>query len=216
MSRHDNDDPERRCIVSGETAPKGGLIRFVVGPEDTVVPDVAGKLPGRGFWIGAQRDLVEKAMRKGLFARAAKASVRVSDTLVDDLERLLARRAIDTLGFSRRAGEIVGGFEKVVDKLERGVVAALLEAVDGAPDGHRKMMGKLKAAQGYGLIGDVRVLRPLYAREMGLALGRAHVIHAALIKGRMVEKALADLARLEVYGRTRPTTGGPDEEDRGC
>ncbi len=216
MSRSDRDEPERRCIVSGETAPRGGLIRFVVGPDATVVPDLAGKLPGRGFWIGAERDLVEKAMRKGLFARAAKGSVRVADTLVDDLERLLTRRAIDTLGFARRAGEIVGGFEKVVDKLERGVVAALLEAVDGAPDGHRKMMARLKAAQGYGLIGEVSVLRPLYAREMGLALGRAHVIHAALIKGRMVEKALADLARLEVYGRTRPTTGSPEEEGRGC
>ena len=69
------DEPERKCIVSGEVQPKGGLIRFVVGPEGEVVPDVAGKLPGRGMYVSADRDAIGKAGKKNLFSRAAKAQV---------------------------------------------------------------------------------------------------------------------------------------------
>ena len=47
----DRDGPERRCIVTRATGPKEGLIRFVLGPDDEVVPDLAGKLPGRGIWV---------------------------------------------------------------------------------------------------------------------------------------------------------------------
>ena len=63
MSRggHDKDradGPERRCIATGEVQPKHGLIRFVVGPEGQVVPDLSEKLPGRGIWVAADRRAV--------------------------------------------------------------------------------------------------------------------------------------------------------------
>jgi len=52
---------ERRCIASGKVQPTTGMIRFVVGPESEIVPDVLGKLPGRGIWITAERAALEKA-----------------------------------------------------------------------------------------------------------------------------------------------------------
>ena len=30
------------------------MVRFVLGPEGEMVPDVAGRLPGRGFWLSAR------------------------------------------------------------------------------------------------------------------------------------------------------------------
>ena len=53
------EEPKRKCIVSGEVQPKGGLIRFVVGPDGQIVPDVAGKLPGRGIYVSARREALE-------------------------------------------------------------------------------------------------------------------------------------------------------------
>ncbi len=81
QQRRPGDGPERRCIVTGESQPKGGLIRFVVGPDAQVVPDILGRLPGRGFYVAADRAAIEKAATKGLFARAARQPVTVPDGL---------------------------------------------------------------------------------------------------------------------------------------
>ena len=80
------DASERRCIVTGDTQPKCGLIRFVVGPDDQIVPDLLEKLPGRGIWVTADRSTLEQAVKKRLFARGAKQAVTVPDGLIDDLE----------------------------------------------------------------------------------------------------------------------------------
>ena len=45
----------RKCIATGQVLPTAELIRFVVGPDGTVVPDLAAKLPGRGMWVSADR-----------------------------------------------------------------------------------------------------------------------------------------------------------------
>lgn len=197
----ERDAPERRCIVSGEIGGKDGLIRFVLGPDGEVVPDLAEKLPGRGLWVTPAREMVEKAALKGHFARAAKAPAKAGMELADLVERLLARRASDALGLARKAGALETGFEKVLTAIERGRIAALIEARDGAQDGRRKLEQRLRVAKEHGILGDVPVLDPLWADEMGLALGRGNVIHAALISGRMQAKVVAELARLARYGR---------------
>ena len=75
------DDPERKCIVSGEVQPKAGLIRFCLRPDDLVGPEVLGRLPGRGFYVSADRAAIEKAVKKGLFARAARQPVKLPEDL---------------------------------------------------------------------------------------------------------------------------------------
>ena len=34
-------EPERRCIATMERRPQGEMIRFVLGPDNQVVPDIA-------------------------------------------------------------------------------------------------------------------------------------------------------------------------------
>ena len=105
-------DATRKCIVTGEVQPKAGLIRFVVGPDNQVYPDVLGKLPGRGMYVTADRSVLEQA-RKGQFSRSAKQAVTVMDDLVDEVERQLARLTVDLIALTRKAGRAVCGFEKV-------------------------------------------------------------------------------------------------------
>jgi predicted RNA-binding protein YlxR (DUF448 family) len=196
---------ERRCIVTGEVGSRENLIRFVVGPEDAVVPDLGEKLPGRGLWVTARREAVETAVRKGLFAKAARGRAEAAATLADEVEALLARRAGAALGLARKAGELVTGFEKVMAEISAGRLAILIEARDGSEDGGRKLAGALKSRYAALHKAQAPILRPLWGDEMGLALGRANVVHAALTQGSMERKVLADLARLESYGRkSRP------------
>ena len=124
----------RRCIVTGETGARGGLIRFVVGPDGVVTPDLAEKLPGRGLWVSADRDALTRADVR-VFSRAARGRVEVPGDLAARVEAALVRRLADYLGMARRAGALVAGFEKCRAALKGGACAALLAASDGAADG---------------------------------------------------------------------------------
>jgi len=180
-------DPERRCIATGEVQPKRELIRFAVSPESVVVPDILGKLPGRGIWVAAERAALETAVAKGLFARAAKRTVTVPETLVADVEAGLARRVIEGVSMARKAGRAVAGYEKVKDWLGKEEVRILLQASDGSERGK----AKLHPPGGKGSFFGV-----LTASELGLSFGRERVIHAALGFGGLTERIREDAIRL--------------------
>ncbi len=199
----DQQEPERRCIVTGEVQGKHGLVRFVVGPEARVFPDIGAKLPGRGMWVSADRDAMNKAATKGLFARAAKMPVVVPDTLVADVEALLARRTIDLISLARKAGEAVAGYEKVLDWLVKGKAAVLVQAADGSERGKAKL---------HAPDGKDTFIGCLTAVELGLAFGREHVIHCALAAGGLTSLVVDDAARLSgLRGQSsiRGQTGDP-------
>ena len=181
------EDPERKCIVTGESQPKAGLIRFCLGPDDMVVPDILGRLPGRGFYVAADRAAIEKAAKKGLFARAARQPVKVPEGLADLIEALLVRRVVDLISMARKANGAVMGYEKVKDWLASGKARVLVQASDGSERGKTK----LRPPEGpNGFIGL------LTAGEMGLAFGRERAIHAALGAGGLTTRVVEEAARL--------------------
>jgi uncharacterized protein len=186
---------ERRCIVSGEVLSEDKLVRFAVSPDGDIVPDIAAVLPGRGTWVEARRSAVETAVKKSLFAKAAKAKVAAAPDLADRVETLLAQRMKADLGMARRAGQILLGFDTVLRAIQSPAPPALLfEAADGSADGKRKLFG---AAYARGL--KIPTVECLSAAELGLALGRENVIHAALNSGRLQERLGFDARRLSGF-----------------
>jgi len=184
----------RKDIVLGEATDEARLVRFVAGPDGVVVPDVARKLPGRGVWVGADRESVATAAKKGLFSRAAKAKLIAPADLVDQVEALLARRVLDGLGLARKAGVIISGYEKVVAALGTGNVAWLIEASDSAEDGRRKILNAARKAPR-----PPRLLGAFNSDELGLALGGENVIHTALLAGRGIDSWTQDVERLSGF-----------------
>jgi len=198
------DGPERRCIVTGETGPKEGLIRFVVGPGDVVVPDILERLPGRGIWVTAERSVLEKAIAKNYFSRAAKRQVNLPDDLAAETEAVLARRVIELVSLARKAGAAVCGFEKVKDWLAKGEAKVLLQAFDGSERGK----SKLWTPEGG------RYFNCLSAGEIGLAFGREHAIHGALAAGGLTKRVVDEAARLAgLRGRIGGKTAGKDTKN---
>lgn len=194
--------PERRCIATGETKGPAEMVRFVVGPDGEIVPDLAGELPGRGIWVSARRDCLELAVKRRLFARAARAEVRVDPDLPLQVERLAARRALDLLGLARRAGLLVAGFEKVRERLQAGRVAVLVQAADAAADGRARIRSGA---------GELPVVELFSVAELSLALGRENVVHAALAPGSLAQRFLAEAARLRgLRGAAEGRTGRQD------
>src|SRR5882672_6518751 len=118
----------RTCLVTSEELPKDELVRFVIGPDNSVVPDLAQNLPGRGLWVKAAREPIATAARKNLFSKAAKASVRADANLADLVETLLRKRCFDFMGLARGAGLAVLGQNQVEASLRARQLALFLLA----------------------------------------------------------------------------------------
>ena len=191
------EEPERKCIATGEVQPKAGLIRFVVGPDQSIVPDLVGKLPGRGIWVSADRAALETAVNKKLFARGAKQAVDVPEGLIKLVESGLLRRVIDGVSLARKAGQAVAGFEKVKGWLVTEEARVLLQANDGSERGKTKLRPP---------DGPESHITCLTAQELGLAFGRDHVIHGALAAGGLMQRVVEDAAKLA--GVRKTTDGG--------
>jgi hypothetical protein len=179
--------PNRRCIVSGLVLPVERLIRFALGPDGEVVPDVEARLPGRGIWLSAGRDMVNTAASKALFAKAFRRKVTVPPDLTATVESLLVRRCIERIGLARRAGQAIAGFEKVRGELKAGRGAVVLAAADGAADGREKILA---------LAPSLPVVDKLRGEELGVAFGRDHVVHGLILPGRLADGLKIDAARL--------------------
>lgn len=178
--------PERKCIATGEVHPKYGLIRFVAAPDGRIVPDIAGKLPGRGVYVSADRAALDKAAAKNLFARGLKAPVMVPDGLADMVETQLARRVVDLISLARKSGNAVAGYEKVKSWLDQEQAQVLIQAEDGSSRGKSKL-----STPHFG-----KYIGWLTADELGMAFGRQSVIHAALASGGLSNRVVEEAQRL--------------------
>jgi uncharacterized protein len=195
---------ERLCVATRTVRPVNDLIRFVVGPDGKVVPDVKGKLPGRGVWVTGTRAALEEAIKRKAFARSFKRDVRLPTDLATQTERLLQSAALDALAIAAKAGLVVAGFAKAAAALEQGDATALLHAAEASPEGIRKLNAIIRRREDTSL----PVIEFLTSAQLDLALGRPNVIHAALLAGAASDTFLLRSRRLERY-----RTGGAG--DRG-
>jgi len=198
------DEIERRCALTHEVKPAAELIRFVVGPDDLLVPDTDARAEGRGVWISLGATQVAEAVKKKAFAKSLKTAVQVPDDLAELTRLRLAQRLIAALQMARKAGQLLTGAMKVKEALETGQAIALLTATDAAEDGRKKMLATLtastKAAAEQGVAWpERRHFELLSSEQLGLALGIESVIHAAPTQGAAGEAAVRRAERLARY-----------------
>ena len=179
--------PLRRCIVTRERGERARMIRFVIGPDGQVVADLAAKLPGRGIWLSARRDVLDTARARNAFARAARAPVSVPARLTQMVEDGLARRVGELLGLARRAGQAVCGFQRAREWLVQGRASVVIQASDGSQEERARFLGGVR---------DLPVGAPLSARELGAVFGRDHVVHVVVAPGGLAEALKIEIERL--------------------
>ncbi len=206
---------ERTCIVTRVTQAPEAMIRFVRGPDGAVVPDLRGKLPGRGAWISARREAVETALRKNLFSRAFKGPSPAPADLADRIGEALRADLRQAIALANKAGCVVPGFTKVESAIggEPGV-AAVIHASEASADGRRKVAAALMRRHG-GAISTVPIIDDLSEDELDMALGRDHVIHAALVAGAGAAGCLSRWRRLRSFEGSAVATEEPDPAPEG-
>ena len=199
----DEKGPERTCIVTRRKGPPEAMLRFVVDPDGMVVPDLKRRLPGRGVWITADSKTLAEALKRGAFSRGFRKAVKASPTLVEDLDRLMERDALQALSLANKAGAVITGFAKVESEIASGRVAGLVHAQDGGEDGVRKLTQALLRHHGEAALAWPRV-RLFLSAQLDLAMGRTNVIHAALKTG---AASAGFLSRCRVLAVFRNGTG---------
>ena len=161
------------------------MIRFVLGPGREIVPDLAERLPGRGMWLSARGDVLEGAISRGAFTRAARGPVVVPPGLAGLLQQGLRARIADLLGLARRAGQAVAGWQAVREWRAADRIALLVQAKDGSPAERERLSG-----------GGFAAVTPLTAAELGRVFGRDHIVHVAVTSGRLAEAIRSEAGRL--------------------
>jgi predicted RNA-binding protein YlxR (DUF448 family) len=200
---------ERFCALTRELKPVAEMIRFVVGPAGDAVPDIKRKLPGRGIWVTATREAIAEAVKRNVFPRGFKRDLKVSRNLAGEVERLLAKAALDALAMAGKAGNVVAGAAKVEAALGQDAVRALIHAADGAEDGKRKLNSALQRNISV-RPREITLIEAFNGVDLDLALNRLNVVHAALLAGPASETFLARVARLTRYrsGKSPDSTSG--------
>jgi len=200
---------DRTCIVTRQSAAPDRLVRFVAGPDLTLVPDLKRKLPGRGCWVTADRAHIDKAAAKKLFARALRADIKVPADLGAMVDSLLVKSALGALGLARKAGKLALGAAKVDNAVRSGEAVAVVHAHEASTDGERKIAQARRATEHLG--GPSIPAYKLFAEaELGLALGGTNVIHAAVLAGDAGKAALKRLVALDRY------RGGTPDDQASC
>ncbi|MDZ7629308.1 MAG: RNA-binding protein [Parvularculaceae bacterium] len=180
----------RTCIAGGGEHPPAGLIRLCLSPDGIVTPDLGAKLGGRGAWISADKQAIERAASKGLFARAFKKPASAPENLAALIEAGLEKRALAALGLARRTGDAVAGFDQVKAALEKGRAQVLIAAADAGADGQSKLARIARALP--------RVVG-FSSAALSAALGKDKVVHAALVKGPAAARFLSETTRLQGF-----------------
>ncbi len=196
--------PERKCILSGDRAPREALLRLAVSPDGEVLPDVHARAPGRGAWIGVDRAALEKAIAdgklKGAMARAFRGAPLVIPALLPELiETALLRALTDRLGLEMRAGLLATGSDRIAEQARAGKVRWLGHASDAGEDGCRKLDQAWRVgseAEGRGLHG---ARLPLDRAALSVALGRDNVVHMALTQAAAADRVASLISRLERF-----------------
>jgi predicted RNA-binding protein YlxR (DUF448 family) len=201
---------ERLCAVTRSVKPVDALIRFVVGPDGTVLPDLKRKLPGRGLWISADRATLNEAVARKAFARGFKRDVRVAPDLADQTDHLLVRAALDALAIAGKSGLVAAGFAKTEAAIAHEAVVGLLHASDAGADGTAKLAAALRRHRADPE--QVTVIAAFSSAQLDLALGRSNVVHAALLAGPANDTFLARFTRLERFRAGEQGEGGHRRE----
>jgi predicted RNA-binding protein YlxR (DUF448 family) len=215
-SREGSHIPERKCILSGDRGERHNLIRLALSAEGEVLPDVRAKAPGRGAWIGVDRETLEAALAKGklrgALARAFKgAPLSIPEDLGVRIAAALRQAALDRLGLEARSGTLLTGSERIENAARRGEVHLLLHAADAGEDGNRKLDQAWRVGEGrpQGLV------IPAERAILSLALGRQNVVHIAIIDRAAAARVEHALGRWRAFvgseaGLSAASAGTPD------
>ena len=199
MQNYNNNTREaatRKCLVTGVTIEKKNLIRFVLSPQNDLVADINQKLPGRGYWVKAERQIVLKAIKKNILIKATKQEVSIEKNVLERIESQLKKKIINQISLCRKAGMAIFGFDKIKVALSKNNIGLLIQAIDGSDKEKKRILNK----------SIPKIINNCFtASDLGKAFSREKVVHCAILQSGFVENINFDSNRLNNLKNPVPT-----------
>jgi predicted RNA-binding protein YlxR (DUF448 family) len=197
------------------------LIRLALGPDGVVAPDVRARAPGRGAWIGVDREALEAARASGklraALLRAFKVpAVTIPDDLAERTESALRQAALDRLGLEARAGTLLTGSERIEAAARKGHVQLLIHAADSGADGRSKLDQAWRVGGGGGDALRQGLVFPAERTILSLALGRQNVVHVAIIDRAAAARVRRSIDRWRAFIGTNERLSAASAESPGA
>lgn len=192
MARKGNAEvPQRSCLGCRVSKDQNLLLRFVLSPENEVLPDIDGKLPGRGAYTCINWDCLTKAVTQRQFKRSFKQDVKTHapEVLVKLTGKLLFDRIIGLIGLANKAGKVIGGGSMVSEALKSHLKPGLVMV---ATDVSETIGGKIV------FLADVHKVphRAVVTKDdFGVILGKAPRSALAIKSGGFVAQLLRAIDR---------------------
>ena len=202
---------ERKCMARNEVRDPKDMIRFVLGPENKVFPDITGKLPGRGVWVSATREDLMTALKKGGFKRGFKGNITVAEDLAQQVEAGLKRQTLSLIGMAKKSGKLFIGFDQVMSAARVDALGWRIEASDGAEGPRGKIRALSKAVAREVELPLPRVIGCFNSAEIGSLISREAIIHCAVPHGRLAKSLGVSARRLSGFIPLIPE-GWPDRQ----
>ena len=196
-----SDDITRKCIVTGELKEKPQLLRFVMTPDKCIVPDLYKKLPGKGVYVSNSYSVLEQAVHKNLFTKSLKKNVKVSDDLLQIVENMLHKNALNAISLAKKAGNTVIGMDKVLEALKAGKVQFILEATDAGGDGQKKLSHYTE---------NMQVYRLFSVEELDKALDKVNTVYLAFLKTEVSKMVQDNFEKLAVFLKDKKDKDGDE------
>jgi len=180
----------RKCVVTGSVKPLSELLRFVITPDNMLVPDFDKKLDGRGLYVCVSDKLLKKALEKKLFTKSARVCLKISQDFEKQTRHLLYQKGLNWVNLARKAGALVTGFEKVKASILKHQAAFVIKAADAADDGAKK----LKA-----VIDDIEMFDVYNSDDLSTALKTENTVYVAVLKGDISSKVYENIKRYQTF-----------------
>ncbi|MCM2358124.1 MAG: DUF448 domain-containing protein [Geobacteraceae bacterium] len=183
-------EPQRSCLSCRTVKEKKDLLRFVLAPDRTLVPDLQAKLPGRGAYTCPKKSCLREAAAKKQFARSFRGEVRsgTPDELVSLVAARMEERIAAYLALANKAGKVASGGDTVAELLTRRTPGIICIAADISPDiGEKVAYQAARAGVEYFTLFD--------KERLGALLGKALRSVVAVERGGFSETIRKELER---------------------
>lgn len=184
---------QRTCLACRRVDHQTELLRYVLSPDQHLLVDYRGKLPGRGCYTCISSDCMQAALKRGQFRRALKDDfVAVSyEDLHQALNTQVGERIENLIGMARKAGVAISGSNQVLDQLARDDSLSLVLLAEDVSQGvGAKVEGRCRRE-------GVDVIRMFTKNTMGMMLGRGEVSVMAFRDGSLTESLVLEIKRYQ-------------------
>jgi len=133
----------RTCVGCQTAEAAAGLVRLMLAPDGEVVVDPKGGASGRGAWLHARPECVERGVPRGL-SRALKTSVNATpEEVAEKLRATGVRRLAGLLAAAHGAKLLAAGASAVEEAFRESRVRLLLVAEDARAAASSHAVGAL-------------------------------------------------------------------------